>query len=107
MSVIGVPGEHYSVAVVLELMCKVPRDISINIRRTKVVTYEWLTGKFLEKIVARISDKLNRQQKRELEVHCCRCWKQYLASGQKQKQKLRGKRHNEAVQTLSYLSGLA
>ena len=48
--VLGVPGEHYSVAVVPELMSKVPRDVAINIRRSKDVNHELLIGEFLEKL---------------------------------------------------------
>ena len=48
--VLGVPGEHYLVAVVPELMSKVPRDVAINIRRSKDVNHEWLIGEFLEKL---------------------------------------------------------
>ena len=48
--VLGVPGEHYSVAVVPELMSKVPRDVAINIRRSKDVNHEWMIGGFLEKL---------------------------------------------------------
>ncbi|XP_065069773.1 uncharacterized protein LOC135694821 [Rhopilema esculentum] len=50
LSVLEVPGEHYSVAVVPELMGKVPRDVAINIRRSKDVNHEWMIGEFLDKL---------------------------------------------------------
>ena len=50
LSILGVPGEHYSVAVVPKLMGQVPRDVAINIRRSKDVNHEWMIGEFLDKL---------------------------------------------------------
>ena len=48
LSLLGIPGEHYSVAMLPELMRKLPRDIAINIRRSKEVNREWKIDEFLE-----------------------------------------------------------
>ena len=48
LSVLGVPAEHYSIAVLPELMRKLPWDIAINIRHAKEVNHEWKIDEFLE-----------------------------------------------------------
>ena len=50
LSVLGVSGEHYSVVVVPELKCKIPRDIAVNIHRSKDVNHEWKIGEFLDQL---------------------------------------------------------
>ena len=65
LSVLGVPGEHYSVAILPELMRKLPRDIAINIRRSKEVNHEWKIGEFLEQfwqeLVLRSADESHEE----------------------------------------------
>eukprot|EP00794_Sanderia_malayensis_P019549 gene19549-21481_t len=48
--VLGVQGEHYSVATKPDLMRKIPWDIVINIRRSKEINHEWTIAEFLEQL---------------------------------------------------------
>eukprot|EP00794_Sanderia_malayensis_P016438 gene16438-18073_t len=63
--VLGVQGEHYSVAIVPDLMRKIPWDIVINIRRSKEINHEWTIAEFLEQLwkelVIRSANEVNDQ----------------------------------------------
>ena len=82
--VIGVPGEHYSVAVVPELMSKVPRDVAINIRRSKDVNHEWMIGEFLEKLWQESHDQPGIERKKEGRVLSVRSTSRVYCLGEHQ-----------------------
>ena len=48
LSVLGINSESYAVAIMPDLMKKVPRDIVISIKRARDVHHEWSMAEFLE-----------------------------------------------------------
>eukprot|EP00794_Sanderia_malayensis_P006640 gene6640-7388_t len=63
--VLGVQGEHYSVAIVPDLMPKIPWDMVINTRRSKEINHESTITEFLEQLwkelVIRSANEVNDQ----------------------------------------------
>ena len=48
LSVLGVEIENYSMAIMPDLMKKLPREIVISIKRLKDIHHEWTVAEFLE-----------------------------------------------------------
>ena len=48
LSVLGVESENYSMAIMPDLMKKLPREIVISIKRLKDIHHEWTVAEFLE-----------------------------------------------------------
>ena len=48
LSVLGFESESYSMAIMPDLMKKLPREIAISIKRPKDIHHEWTVAEFLE-----------------------------------------------------------
>ena len=48
LSVLRVESENYSVAIMPDVMKKLPREIVISIKRLKDIHHEWMVAQFLE-----------------------------------------------------------